>query len=193
MKELAVFRESLFISDNTYVEWIHRQSLFFNFGIGEKGRYSIPKLDFYSLISCLWRGHNLMLSVTSKVMICFLTGFAIIWWMICLCSYIQADGSNSAIQFEKMRPGLMMLKVKGAATPIFKYSNDPYLITPSPIFPFHSFPSQERSHCQSCYLLLLFPPTSAWKSSKGARRGIRNIEVCTWDDTIPLRMYFFSL
>lgn len=102
-------------------------NLFFYFGIGETDT-QFQNYTFILYIGCLWRSHNLMLSGTSKVMICFLTGFAIIWWVICVCSRIQADSSNSAIQYEKMHLGLMMLKMKDAATPNFKYSNDPYPI-----------------------------------------------------------------
>lgn len=46
-------------------------------------------------ISCVWRGHGLMVLRPIKWWSAFLTGFSIIRWVICLWSFIQTDGSNS--------------------------------------------------------------------------------------------------
>lgn len=51
---------------------------FFTLVLERKADTQFQNYTFILYIGWLWRSHNLMLSGTSKVKICFLTGFAII-------------------------------------------------------------------------------------------------------------------
>lgn len=75
--------------------------------------------------------------------------------------------------------GLMMLKTNDAATPIFKYSSDPYLTWEYHTIPIFSyFPILgDPSLSKLLFIPSLPHPTgSAWQSSTGERRGIKNLE-----------------
>lgn len=54
------------------------QSLFLLLILGRKADTQFQNYAFILYICCVWKGHYLMVSETNKVMICFLTGFAII-------------------------------------------------------------------------------------------------------------------
>ena len=157
-------------------------SLFFIFGIGRTGWYSIPKLARYSVYHVCLEGVIVWWYLKpNKVMICFLTGFVIIYVWFCPCdhSFTQMEiiliNLVGEIHCEKVYLGIVRFRIKAVATPIFRHTDEPYymyigILQPPPSFLLLFSYSRKTLIVKAALYSFSFPAPLPEQSS-GGRKG----------------------